>query len=68
MRKEGEVGMTDMEKVIKGLECCAREAIGDCNNCPYNENTPYCDIDMMREAIVALKAQKLGIEPKEAER
>lgn len=50
--------MTDREKVIKGLECCAHEEIGDCENCPYNENTPHCDIAMMRDAIAMLKAQE----------
>jgi len=50
------------EKVIKGLECCAHEEIGDCDNCPYNENTPHCDIAMMRDAIALLKAQEQEIE------
>ena len=54
--------MIDREKVIKGLECCAHEAIGDCNNCPYNENTPHCDIAMMRDAIELLRAQE-PVEP-----
>lgn len=50
--------MVDREKVIKGLGCCAHEEIGDCENCPYNENTPHCDIAMMRDAIALLKAQE----------
>ena len=57
--------MTDREKlenVIKGLECCAHEEIGDCDNCSYNENTPHCDIAMMRDAIALLKAQE-PVEP-----
>lgn len=50
--------MNKKEKVIKGLECCAHEEIGDCDNCPYNENTPHCDIAMMRDALALLKAQE----------
>ena len=52
--------MTDQEKremVIKGLECCSHEDIGDCNNCPYNVNDMHCDIGMMRDALELLKAQ-----------
>lgn len=36
--------MPDMEKVIRGLECCARFADSmeyfseACGNCPYNDN------------------------------
>lgn len=58
--------MTDREKVVKGLECCAHEEIGDCDNCPYNENTPHCDIAMMRDAIAMLKA--IDVTPEEMER
>ena len=54
--------MPDREKVIKGLECCAHEEIGDCENCPYNENTPHCDISMMRDAIAMLKEQETSLE------
>lgn len=51
--------MVDREKVIKGLECCAREDIGDCYNCPYESiHGPYCDIEMMRDALAMLKAQE----------
>ena len=47
------------ERVIKGLECCAREDIGDCDNCPYESiNGPHCDIEMMRDALALLKAQE----------
>lgn len=53
--------MTDnekLERVIKGMECCSREDIGDCNNCPYNINDMHCDIGMMRDALALLKAQE----------
>ena len=46
------------EEVIKGLECCSHEDIGDCYNCPYNAPTPHCDIAMMRDALALLKAQE----------
>ena len=50
--------MDKREKVIKGLECCSHEDIGDCNNCPYNINDMHCDIGMMRDALALLKAQE----------
>ena len=51
--------MLDREKVIKGLECCSREDIGDCIDCPYESiNGPHCDIEMMRDALALLKAQE----------
>lgn len=53
--------MTDnekLERVIKGMECCSREDIGDCNNCPYNINDMHCDIGMMRDALELLKSQE----------
>ena len=49
------------EKVIKGLECCSHEDIGDCNNCPYNINDMHCDINMMRDVLELLKAQELRV-------
>ena len=50
--------MTDLEMVIKGLECCSHEEIGDCDNCPYNKIVPHCDVEMMHDAISLLKAQQ----------
>ena len=50
--------MPDLKNVIKGLECCAHDDIGDCDNCPYNENTRYCDTQLMRDAIAMLKVQE----------
>ena len=54
--------MTDMEKVIKGLECCTK-TIEDCECseiCPYEtqcwDGTMY--LDLMRDALALLKDQE----------
>ena len=56
------MGMTDREKVIKGLEHCANEA--DCRGCVYQEQmkdrSDGCDC--MREALAMLKEQESVIE------
>ena len=40
--KGGKVEMIDMDKVIKGLECCMSEQI--CKGCPYKEKDE-CESD-----------------------
>jgi hypothetical protein len=60
--------MTDMEKVIKGLECClpmtTRNGLGDCENCPYDREITLeggiteCCHELMLEAHALLKAQE----------
>ena len=50
--------MDKREKVIKGLQCCARESVGDCVNCPYGDMDFNCDIKMMNDALELLKAQE----------
>ena len=66
MRKVGEVGMTDMEKVIKGLEhCLSRFVDGLCDDCPYmgELDKSYmipmkCKEIIMRDALALLKEQE----------
>ena len=58
--------MPDIEKVIKGLECCFRG--NDCRNCPYKEvfnpERPNLDcIDMTREDAIALLKEYRGAKP-----
>lgn len=55
--------MADIEKVIKGLECCIKQGeqgILDCDyDCPYGEhgNRLDCWIKMNRDALAMLKEQ-----------
>lgn len=48
--------MPDREKVIKGLEHCQR--IGDCGDCPYQEDLdPDVGCGMHADAIALLREQ-----------
>lgn len=53
--------MDNMEKVIKGLECCMIEP-GSCpEECPYRgqgDETEYCDEKIIKDVYTLLKAQK----------
>lgn len=64
--------MAELEKVIKGLECCFDE---ECKKCPYQDG-PYCkaipkkekamiDIpsNLARDALTLLKAQEARVMP-----
>lgn len=63
MNKEGgEVGMTDREKIIIGLEHCTNCAFDcfDMDGCPYDNGTGndrLCMNNLMRDALALLKAQ-----------
>lgn len=53
--------MIDLEKAIKGLECCV-DYDYKCNNCPYQddggaEDGCYCD-ELKTDALALLKAQE----------
>jgi len=55
--------MPDVEKVIKGLECCMAEndkAWPECESCPYNDSHDSCTSmrPMFKDAIALLKAQE----------
>lgn len=58
--------MTKLEKVIKGLECLAKQhgIVGVCEpeNCPYGD-LHTCANEIARDAIALLKAQE-PVEPK----
>ena len=52
--------MTDLEKVIRGLECChTGENVPRCNECPYVCTNVLCrKNDIYADAYVLLKAQE----------
>ena len=47
--------MPDMEKVIKGLECCLEKQ--NCKECPFFCFNAKCQDDMNRDALALLKEQ-----------
>ena len=55
--------MNELERVIKGLECCLDE--GSCHGCPYYDDMDYCDGSdtLKRDALALLKAQE-PVKPK----
>lgn len=52
--------MTDREKVIKGLEVCVDRVSGKytCNECPYEIDGNYCEINLAKDALALLKKQE----------
>lgn len=57
--------MTELENVVKGLECCLTASMGEpiCPTCTYryDENgveTGDCEINLLKDAIALLKAQE----------
>lgn len=50
--------MSKLSKVIAGLECCA-DLDRSCESCPY-EGAEYCEVALMKDALVLLKVQKSG--------
>lgn len=61
--------MTDVEKVIKGLESCVKADWEVCMNkvCPYAPEESYnfacCRYKVMKDALELLKEQKAPVEP-----
>ena len=57
--------MADKEKVIKGLEVCIDRVPGeyDCNECPYEIDGNYCEINLAKDAIALLKEQETTMAP-----
>lgn len=49
----------DREKVIKGLEICIDRIPGkySCNECPYEIDGNYCEINLAKDALALLKEQ-----------
>ena len=58
--------MPDREKVINGLETCVERVSGKytCNECPYEIDGNYCEINLAKDALALLKEQEglLGIQ------
>lgn len=52
--------MADIEKVIKGLECCSNSQKNRCeaNSCPYWVSECCCIDDMLNDALELLKEQE----------
>ena len=48
------------EKVINGLEICVNRIPGkyNCNECPYEIDGNYCEINLTKDAITLLKEQE----------
>lgn len=51
--------MTELEKGIKGLECCTNSDMSMClYNCPYHTDGCSGGVKMMRDVLSLLKAQE----------
>lgn len=64
--ESGEMGMTDREKVIKGLECCVLFKGFECTNrnCPYWEDCSATSTsnELLHDVLAMMKAQE-PVEP-----
>ena len=66
----GEVGMTDREKVIKGLQGvfrCVSPVNHTCRDCPYQDNHVECVRRVLNDALALLKVQEPQATTHEAE-
>lgn len=61
--QKGVIAMADYEKVIKGLMVCVDRIPGkyNCNECPYEIDGNYCEINLAKDAITLLNDQKKKI-------
>ena len=54
-------GMTDLDKVLKGLECCTNGVnnVPQCENCPYADEQGTCEQldELHTDALKLLKPQ-----------
>ena len=59
--------MNDIDKVIKGLECCSKCSGDYCRKCPYTDenegSAPVCTVHLAADALALLKEQGT-VEPK----
>lgn len=59
--------MVDREKIIKGLECCAKDNCTITDICPYGkEDAGYCIERLCSDALTLLKEQEERIETLES--
>ena len=56
--------MTDREKVIKGLNCCAHTDGINCIYCPYDNTSEDCTALMSMDVLALLKEQDAEIREK----
>ena len=52
--------MADLEKVIKGLECCSYGRCGGPKDCSYYE-TDACEVKLMADALALLKGREARV-------
>ena len=52
--------MPNMDKVLKGLECCTKHECG--KECPYHDIDTGCRTDMEIDALALLKEQEAEID------
>ena len=56
--------MADLDKVMKGLNCCKNSYPKDCKHCPYEKDCTHdgtCDL-LVRNAISVIAYQRMEIE------
>ena len=61
----GNDGMTDREKVSKGLECCGVGVTMNCSKCPYDSEKLGCFRNLKADALNLLKEQEPRVMTKE---
>ena len=59
--------MKTPEEIKKGLEGCGG-LDGDCENCPYDEQTIYCNDRLMRDALAYIQQLESRLAQAERER
>ena len=53
--------MTD-DEIIKALECCSKDGMLNCRNCPYEESCNMGRNDIQKDALDLINRQKAEIE------
>lgn len=64
MRKGAVNRMFDVNKVVKGLECCQYSSKSHCDGCPYiyGDSINNCTSDLATDVLTMLKKQDSLIE------
>lgn len=50
------------DEVVKALECCSKDSMLNCRNCPYEESCNMGRSDMQKDALDLINRQKAEIE------